>query len=57
VFQLNKRDLRDLVSEEDLAGDLRTAWCTHVASVATKMIGVEEALAALVAMIDSETRP
>jgi signal recognition particle receptor subunit beta len=56
LFQLNKRDLTNAMSVEDLTVDLRTPVCDYVASIVTATAaarGVNEALARLTAMVDA----
>lgn len=52
VFQLNKRELPDLLSLDELRGLLKAPRCAYVESVATEGRGVHEALATLVAMVE-----
>lgn len=54
VFGLNKRDLPNVLSEDELRHDLVTARCLHVPCVARKGVGVGEALAALFTMMDDQ---
>jgi hypothetical protein len=44
VFQLNKRDLPDIVSAETLKKRFATPVCEYVESIATRGVGVIEAL-------------
>lgn len=52
VFQLNKRDLRDILGVDALRAALHTPRCAHVESVASFRHGVHRALATVLALAD-----
>jgi mutual gliding-motility protein MglA len=51
VFQFNKRDLSELMSVDVMGSDLKTDRCEFVQSVATKRVGVKEAVECLLRML------
>lgn len=52
VFQLNKRDIPDVMSVADIQADLKTERCSYLESVASSGIGTKEALRELLRLID-----
>jgi hypothetical protein len=53
VFQLNKRDLPDIMPVERLRSELATGWCEYVESVASDCIGVTAAFATILQMVSN----
>lgn len=47
IFQLNKRDLPDIMSVDEMKTQLSTKTCFYVPTVATRGLGVVDALAAI----------
>lgn len=52
VFQLNKRDLPNVMSVDELRRTIATPWCTYVESVAVHRHGVHRALETVLEMSD-----
>jgi hypothetical protein len=57
VFQLNKRDLPNVLHVEELRTILSTPRCAHVESIAVRQRGVHQALETLLRLVDSATPP
>ena len=58
VFQLNKRDIPDVLGVEELRTILATPCCAHVESIAVQQRGVHEALETLLRLADDpHSRP
>lgn len=51
VFQLNKRDLPDIVSANEMRRSLHTSRCDWVESIASKRLGVKESLRRLLDLL------
>lgn len=52
VFQLNKRDLPNILSIPELVADLQTSNCDYLVSIATQGIGTTEALERVLELLD-----
>jgi hypothetical protein len=56
VFQLNKRDIRGVMSERELREHYRWPICGYVSTVATTGVGINELLVAVETLLDRSHR-
>jgi hypothetical protein len=51
VFQLNKRDLPDIMSAKEMRRGLRTGYCDYVETIAHRRLGVKDAVRCLLDLL------